>query len=86
MRKAGNSQLKAVREYLLSHPDGLTQEDAKELCGTTRLGALIWRLRHEEGYKINSVQKKLKTRYGNTCVCAVYQLVKEDNGQVCSNG
>lgn len=78
MSKTRNSQLKAVRDYLISNPQGLTQDDAKELCGTTRLGALIYILRHKEGYTIKNEYRKMKNRYGNTCRCAVYHMVKDE--------
>lgn len=55
----------------------LTNFQAFKLFGTTRLGAIIYDLR-QLGYKIKTTLMTGKTRSGETCQFAVYEMVMEE--------
>ena len=70
--KKCNTQSEAVLEYLKTGKQ-LTQEDAYDLVGTQRLGAIIFNLR-KKGYDIYSLDCKGKNRFGNTTNFVKYML------------
>lgn len=55
----------------------LTQKQATEKFGSTRLSAIIFQLR-KRGMNIKTIEKEGTNRYGGTCRYGVYVLVKED--------
>lgn len=67
------TQKEAVLEYLKTHKKGLSQQDAYRIIGTTRLGAIIFILR-QEGWDIETVDCKAKTRFGHACRYGKYVL------------
>lgn len=66
------SQTDAVLVYLKTGKQ-LTQEEAYDLVGTQRLGAIIFNLRRR-GYDIYSLDCKGKNRFGNTSNFVKYML------------
>jgi hypothetical protein len=53
----------------------ISQDKCKELTGSTRLSALMFDLRHKDGYEFISRKKKITNRYGNPCIYTEYKLV-----------
>lgn len=45
------AQKQKILQYMMEHPKGITPQDAQKLCGSMRLGARIWDLRHD-GHQI----------------------------------
>ncbi len=68
-----NTQREVVLEHLKTGKQ-ITQEEAYELCGSQRLGAIIFNLR-KEGYSIYNIEQKGKNRFGHTCNFVKYMLV-----------
>lgn len=71
-----NIECHTQREVVLEHlkmGKQITQEDAYTLCGSQRLGAIIFNLR-KEGYNIYNLDIKGKNRFGNTCNYVKYML------------
>tara|TARA_R100000655_G_scaffold62833_2_gene101315 strand:+ start:349 stop:624 length:276 start_codon:yes stop_codon:yes gene_type:complete len=63
------TQKQAVLEYLKTGKT-ITQAEATELCGTQRLGAIIYNLRHKSGFDIYKIDCKGTNRFGhNTNYC-----------------
>ena len=56
--------------------NSLTNFQAFKLFGTTRLGAIIYDLR-KMGYKIRTQIMTGRTRFGETCQFAVYEMEVE---------
>jgi len=69
------TQMEAVLQYL-KMGNYLSQEKATELCGTQRLGAIIYNLRHKVGYDIKKVDCKGRNRFGNPTNFCKYYLAK----------
>lgn len=67
------TQMEAVLAYLKSG-NSLTQKQANELCGTERLGAIIYDLRHKVGYDIIREDCTGKNRFGNNTTFGRYSL------------
>tara|TARA_R100000995_G_C3480172_1_gene123372 strand:+ start:1221 stop:1490 length:270 start_codon:yes stop_codon:yes gene_type:complete len=67
------TQTDAVLVHLKSGKQ-LTQEDAYELVGTQRLGAIIFNLR-KMGYDIYSINVKGFNRFGNSTNFVKYHLM-----------
>ena len=53
-----------VRWYLEEHIEGITQKEATDLFGATRLAAIIFDLR-QQGLNIETLDEKGKNRYGD---------------------
>lgn len=68
------SQRKAVLHWLMNN-GSITQMEAIEMFGATRLSAIIFDLR-KEGYPISTEMVKGKTRFGRTTRYAVYRLAR----------
>ena len=64
---------KAVLEHLLEHKT-ITSLDAFNLYGATRLSAIIYNLRHKNGYIISNHDKSCIDRFGNKCHYVEYRL------------
>lgn len=69
------SQASVILDYLREH-DGITSMEAFELCGATRLSAIIFNLRNK-GYEITCEDVKTVNRFGNACIYGKYTLVSE---------
>lgn len=67
------SQTKLVLHHLQKH-GSITSYDAIKYYGATRLSAIIYDLRHEEGYDIVTDFEKVTTRYGVKTKVARYKL------------
>lgn len=63
-----------VLEYLKTHK-GITSMQAFELFGATRLSAIIFILRKD--YKIESIKREGKNRYGTKVRFDEYRLIGE---------
>ena len=55
----------------------ITQKDAWELYGASRLSAIIYNLKHKEGYNITTQTVQGKNRYGETTYFGVYTYIDE---------
>lgn len=62
-----------VMDYLRNH-DSITQKEAFEVLGVTRLAAVIWKLRHKRGFVIADKVEHAINRYGKTCIYKRYYL------------
>ena len=71
------SQSKAVLNHLLSGKP-LSQLEATQKYGATRLGAIIFNLR-KAGHVISTELVHTPNRYGNTSNYAIYKLIKKEN-------
>lgn len=69
------TQNKAILAALKAGKE-LTNESARELCGTERLGGRIYDLR-QLGYNIVGFWREGTNRYGNKSRWKAYRLVKE---------
>ena len=70
-------ECKTQAEVVLTHlkkGKQITQEQAYELCGSQRLGAIIFNLR-KKGYNIYNLDVKGKNRFGNTTNFVKYMLM-----------
>lgn len=67
------TQKQTILARLKRTKEGLTQVEAYERYGITRLSAVIFDLR-DEGYEIKTDMKAVKNRYGDTCHVAFYTL------------
>lgn len=72
-----NTQIKEVRTYL-ENGHSISSMVAFEKFGVTRLSAIIYILRHNEGMNIVSTMETVKNRYGHTTNYSTYKLVKGD--------
>lgn len=70
------TQTNEILKYMREHKKGITSIQAFEKFGATRLSAIIFSLR-KQGYKIECIKEKGKTRYGAKVNFARYVL-KED--------
>jgi hypothetical protein len=61
------TQQKMILNYIQTHKSGITQKDAFEKFGCTRLSAVINALR-KKGHKIDATRETVITRYGNTSI------------------
>ena len=68
----------AVLEHMREH-GGITQLEATELFGATRLGAIVFNLR-KRGHDIETVTMGMTDRYGHAVNYAKYVL-KDDDGE-----
>ena len=68
----------AVLEHMREH-DGITQLEATELFGATRLSAIVFNLR-KKGHVIETVTMGGVDRYGHAMNYAKYVL-KDDDGE-----
>lgn len=66
----------AVEAYL-KRGNTLTQVEAYELFGTTRLSAIIYVLRHDRGLHIITDKVEVKDRFGDTCPVGRYHLAND---------
>lgn len=72
------SQEKLVLKHLQEH-GSITSMDAIQLYGATRLSAIIYNLRHNEGYTIVTDIETVPTRHGTHSNIARYRLRKDEN-------
>lgn len=56
----------------------ITSLEAIDLYGITRLSAVIWRLRHEDGYIITSTLKSGLNRFSERVHYTEYSLLKSE--------
>lgn len=71
------TQMSDIKHHLMVHGTITSLEAIKEY-GITRLSAVIYNLRHDEGMKITTTTQTAKARNGRPCNFAVYTLVKGD--------
>ena len=64
-----------ILDYLDSHVNGITPQDAIAEFGCLRLSARIHDLR-DKGYEISTTSETRNNRYGHPCTYARYKLVK----------
>jgi hypothetical protein len=73
---------KTQTESVLAHLEkygSITSMDAIQLYGATRLSAIIYDLRHKEGYTIETEIETVPTRHGTHSNIARYRLRKDEN-------
>lgn len=70
-----DTQKTMVLRNLKRNKKGLTQVEAYERYGITRLSAVIFNLR-DDGYPIKTDMRAVRNRYGDTCYVAFYTLEK----------
>lgn len=63
----------AVREWLKTGAS-ISSMEAIENFGATRLSAIIWDLRHRDGWNIETVECDGRDRFGNSMRFARYYL------------
>jgi len=71
------TQSEMIIDYLKTHPNGLTPQDAVSLFGCMRLSGRIFDLK-SMGYPIATEMETKKNRYGRSVTYARYKLVRED--------
>lgn len=59
----------------------ITSLEAFKSYGITRLSAVIWRLRHEQGYDIRKTNITVENRFGHTTSVAQYYMIKENESE-----
>ncbi len=69
------TQEKMVLDHLQKH-GSITSLEAIKLFGATRLSAIIYNLRHNEGYTIVSEIETVSTRHGTYSNVARYKLLR----------
>lgn len=74
------SKNQRIVNHLLKHKK-ITSNEAWRLYGVSRLSAVIWTLRHNGGYKIESYTIHPIDRFGDRCNCAEYHLIEEGKGK-----
>lgn len=72
-----DNQTALIKKHLLEGKS-ITNKQAFEIFGCTRLSAKIYDLRHKHGMDIVTIDRLGKTRYGDRCVYAEYRLKKEN--------
>jgi len=72
------SQHKMVIDYLKAHKTITSQEAFKNL-GVTRLSAIIYDLKHQQGYNIQTYTIHPINRFGTKCNCAEYHLIESED-------
>lgn len=73
------TQNEMILEYLKTHENGLTPQDAVNLFGCMRLSGRIYDLK-DLGYPIKTEIETQKNRFGKRVKYARYKLVKSDKG------
>ena len=68
------SQEKMVLKHLQEH-GSITSYEAIQLYGATRLSAIIFELRHRDGFDIVTELEKVRTRFGAKTRVARYKLI-----------
>ena len=68
------SQEKMVLKHLQEH-GSITSWEAIQFYGATRLSAIIFNLRHNEGFDIVTDLEKVETRFGAKTQVARYKLI-----------
>lgn len=71
--KKRTTQKDTILRRLKAVKGGVTQVEAYERYGITRLSAVIFNLR-ADGYDIKTDMRAVKNRYGDTCYVAYYKL------------
>ena len=77
MKKA--TQQDDILYYLKSHKKGLTSKEAFDKFGATRLSGVVYNLK-KKGYVIDSVNMKVKNRYGSVSMITRYVYGASEDG------
>lgn len=80
VRKEGEMGMMRQKDRILRHLEdqgSITQREADDLYGITRLGARIWDLKHD-GYNIVTERETSVNRYGDKTAYARYRLVRRE--------
>ena len=75
------SQTELVLQHLIEH-GSITSYEAIKFYGATRLSAIIYTLKHKDGYIITTTFETVTTRYGVKTKVARYKLVKKRGDDV----
>lgn len=67
------TQEKEVLKFLQTHKKGLTNKEAFDRFGATRLGGVVYNLK-QKGYDIRTVMENVPTRYGTRAQIARYKM------------
>lgn len=73
------TQNEMIIDYLRTHPNGLTPQDAVSLFGCMRLSGRIFEIK-QMGYAIKTEIETTKNRFGRSVNYARYKLVTGDKG------
>lgn len=73
-KHSGTTKMQQVRNHL-SSKGTITSWEAIQKYGATRLSAIIYNLRHKEGWDIDSQDIAFEDRYGNVGTFAKYVLI-----------
>ena len=73
-KKPKQTQTSAILEHLMQYGK-ITSIEAFERYGATRLSAIIFRLRKNYGYTINTRMETGKNRFGETVQYGIYELI-----------
>ncbi len=76
MRKITSQDVR-VLDYLKAHKT-ITSQEAFRHLGVTRLSAIIFRLKHNQGYDIETYTIHPTNRFGTKCNCAEYHLIESE--------
>ena len=68
-----DNQVLAVKRHLMNH-GSITPNEAKEEYGIMRLSAIVFNLRHVDGWDIETQNVTVKNRFGNPTTYAKYVL------------
>ena len=71
------SQKEQIKNYMLSHPNGITIYESIYTFGATRLSDIIYRLKRE-GLNIVTEYETVTTRNGNKANVARYKVAKDE--------
>lgn len=77
-----SEEVRTQKDAVLSHlkrRGHISSITAINAYGCTRLSAIIWTLRHKDGYNIVSKTETKKNRFGNLTTYSVYELRGERN-------
>ena len=69
------TQTESIKRHL-KKKKSITSWEAISLYGATRLGSIIFALRHHKDWLIDTEDVTVKNRFGDSCTIAKYRLVK----------
>lgn len=71
------NQKQRILEHIQKH-GSITQKEAWELYGASRLSAIIYDLKNKDGYNIQTEMVKGKNRYGESTCYGSYSFIEQD--------
>ena len=71
------NQKQRILEHIQKH-GSITQKEAWDLYGASRLSAIIYDLKNKDGYNIKTEMVKGKNRYGEPTCFGAYSFIEQD--------